>query len=94
MFDHPPFLAITTGITFVNFYLLLRRHVHFTQFRHRKVTQTILNFIYFASIISFGFITAKTLQSQIVYLFDEIIGQTTICKHRKLLSDQHNFINI
>jgi hypothetical protein len=63
-----------------------RRHCHFTQIRHRKMSQAILNFIYYTTIFTLGFVTAFSLQSQIQYLFNENIGLTTICKHRRLLS--------
>ena len=61
------------------------------QKRRKKMTQSILNFIYFATILSFGFITAKTLKFQIAYLFNESIGLTSLCKQRKLLSNKIAF---
>jgi len=63
-----------------------RRHVHFSQTRHRKITQTILNFIYFSTIVTLGFVTAISLQKQIEYLFNEKLAIKSICKRRKLLS--------
>jgi hypothetical protein len=88
-----------TGYCFINFLSLKniktimrrnrtreRRHIHFSQTRHRKITQTILNFIYFSTIVTLGFVTSISLQTQIEYLFNEKLAIKTICKQRKLLS--------
>ena len=64
-----------------------RRHIHFSQLRHRKITQTVLNFIYFSTIVTLGFVTSISLKSQIEFLFNERLAIPTICKHRKLLSN-------
>ena len=62
-----------------------RRHAHFRQKRHQKMTDTISNFIYEATIRSKGLINSVEMHHQINYLFDISISPTRIRGQKKLL---------